>query len=229
MCECCNSYPEFCNNGLIESPHLCIIEINHILKQFKMKKIKLLAFVITLFIASSMQGQISVSLHLGTPPQWGPAGYENAHYYYLPDVEAYYDIDASRFIYFDGRTWVHRTYLPGRYRNYDLYNGYKVVMTDYHGNRPYNNFREYRHKYSKGYRGHEQRNIGERPNRGNSHVVQRSYNQPNRNEGRGNDRFVNRGGNRNDNRGNGNNNGRGNDKGNDKGGDKGHGNDKGKK
>ncbi|MEI8085127.1 MAG: hypothetical protein WCG93_02805 [Paludibacter sp.] len=213
-----------------------------------MKKIKLIAFVTALFIASAMQGQISVSLHLGTPPQWGPAGYSEARYYYLPDVEAYYDIQASRFIYLDGGTWVHRTYLPGRYRNYDLYNGYKVVMNDYRGQQPYRYYNQHRVKYSKGYRGHEQKNIGERPGRGNSHDGQRSYNEPNRNEGRGNSHEAQRSYNQpnrnegkgnnnvvrgNDNRGN-DNNGRGNDKGNDKGngrgndkgGDKGHGNDK---
>jgi len=150
-----------------------------------MKKI---AFIIALFIASSMQGQISVSLHLGTPPQWGPAGYSEARYYYLPDVEAYYDIQASRFIYFDGRSWVHRSYLPNRYRNYDLYNGYKVVMTDYHGNRPYTHFRTYKQKYAKGYRGHSQRNIGVRPDRRNTNVVQHSNSRSNKNATHGNNK-----------------------------------------
>ena len=189
-----------------------------------MNKIKSIAFVIALFIASSMQGQISVSLHLGTPPQWGPAGYSEARYYYLPDVEAYYDIQNSRFIYLDGGVWVHRSYLPGRYRNYDLYNGYKVVMNDYRGHQPYRYYNQHRVKYSKGYRGHEQRNIGERPNRGNTHVTQQRYSQPNHNVVRGNDRNVNRG---NDNKGRGND--KGNGRGNDKGGDKGHGNDKGRR
>jgi hypothetical protein len=185
-----------------------------------MKKIKLIAFVTTLFIASSMQGQISVSLHLGNPPQWGPVGYSEARYYYLPDVEAYYDIQSSRFIYLSGGTWVHRTYLPSRYRNYDLYNGYKVVMTDYRGNSPYRYHKQYKQKYSRGYRGAEQRNIGVRPHNGNSHVVQRSSSQHNNNVYRANE-----------NRGNNKNNGHGNEKGHDKnkGNDKGHGNDKGRR
>jgi len=135
-----------------------------------MKNFKLIVIGIVLFFAGNMQAQVSVNVNIGTPPQWGPVGYSEARYYYLPDVEAYYDVRASRFIYYSGNRWVHRTYLPSRYRNYDLYGGYKVVMNNYHGNRPYTRFRDHRRHYSKGYRGHAQRTIGHRPGRGNSHV-----------------------------------------------------------
>ncbi len=132
-----------------------------------MKTFKLLTFGLFLLLAGSAQSQVAINVHIGSPPQWGPVGYSEARYYYLPDVESYYDVQASRFIYFNGVTWVHRTYLPSRYRNYDLYGGYKVVMTDYRGNRPYSYFKTHKMKYRKGYRGHEQRNIGVRPGNGN--------------------------------------------------------------
>ena len=148
-----------------------------------MKSFKLLAFGLFLLLAGSVQGQISINVHLGTPPQWGPAGHSEARYYYLPDVESYYDVQASRFIYFNGRTWVHRASLPGRYRNYDLYNGYKVVMTGYRGNRPYSYFRTHKVKYARGYRGHEQRTIGVRPGRGNNGHFENNSSRNNRNEG----------------------------------------------
>jgi hypothetical protein len=51
-----------------------------------------------------------------------------------------------------------------------LYSGYKVVMTDYRGNSTYVHFKEYKMKYAKGYRGQPQKNIGERPGKGNSGV-----------------------------------------------------------
>jgi hypothetical protein len=191
-----------------------------------MKTLKLLAFGIALLLAGTMQGQISVGVHLGTPPQWGPAGYSNARYYYLPDVEAYYDIQSSRFIYFDGKTWVHRANLPGRYRNYDLYNGYKVVMTDYHGNTPYSHFRDYKTKYHKGYRIGHQRNIGMRQGRGNSHSMNHpganshEFNRPNENSNRKNTQgFM-----KNEQRGNDHGQGRGNDR--KEGHDRGNGNQK---
>jgi hypothetical protein len=133
-----------------------------------MKVIKFIVVGILLFFATSGQAQISVNVNLGAPPQWGPAGYTDVQYYYLPDVEAYYDVPSSKFIYYSGGTWVHRTYLPSRYRNYDLYNGYKVVMTDYRGNAPYAHFKEHKVKYAKGYKGHAQKSIGQKPQKGSS-------------------------------------------------------------
>lgn len=133
-----------------------------------MKTLKLIVIVMALFLAGTTQAQVSVNVNIGSPPMWGPVGYSNVQYYYLPDVYAYYDIPSSMFIYQSGGVWVHRTYLPSRYRNYDLYNGYKVVMTDYHGNKPYVHYEDYKRRYAKGYHGPAQRNIGERPENGYS-------------------------------------------------------------
>jgi hypothetical protein len=116
-----------------------------------------------LLLAVGGQAQFSMSINFGPPPPWGPVGYASVQYYYLPDVEAYYDVHTSMFIYFSGSSWVHRSYLPARYKNYDLYGGYKVVMPDYHGKAPYAHFKEHKMKYYKGYHGKPQRTIGERP------------------------------------------------------------------
>ncbi|MEO6632317.1 MAG: hypothetical protein ABIN13_11360 [Mucilaginibacter sp.] len=40
-------------------------------------------------------------------------------YYYLPDVDAYYNVSAGCYYYNDGDNWVSAAYLPGAYRNYD--------------------------------------------------------------------------------------------------------------
>ncbi|ADQ80808.1 hypothetical protein Palpr_2678 [Paludibacter propionicigenes WB4] len=148
-----------------------------------MKQLKLFAFGVLLMFVGSTQAQLSVNLHIGTPPAWGPAGYNDVRYYYLPDVEAYYDVRSSMFIYISGNRWVHRSHLPGRYRNYDLYGGYKVVMNDYRGNSPYSHFREHRMKYARGYRGNPQRNIGIR---NNGHERHNDF-QPDRYDGRRNE------------------------------------------
>lgn len=161
-----------------------------------MKALKLIVFGMALFLAGSVQAQVSVSVNvpLPPPPPWGPAGYAEAHYYYLPDVEAYYDVESSMFIYYNGGAWVHRTYLPSRYRNYDLYNGYKVVMTDYHGNAPYAHFKEYKKKYTRGYRGEAQRTIGERPVRGKSgSKISHQGNHGNKGNARGNGKSAGHG------------------------------------
>lgn len=145
-----------------------------------MKTLKLLSIAALVLLSYSAKAQISVSVNFGSPPLWGPVGYTEARYYYLPDVEAYYDVQSSMFIYFGGGQWISRASLPRRYRNYDLYNGYKVVMTDYRGDAPYRNFNEHKMKYYKGYRGESQRTIGERPGRGNS-----DFRNNNGNEGKG--------------------------------------------
>jgi len=132
-----------------------------------MKILKLFLSGTVLFLAVATQAQVSVNVNLGTQPLWGPVGYSEVQYYYLPDVEAYYDVPSSNFIYLDRGIWVHRTYLPTRYRHYDLYHGYKVVMTDYHGNTPYTHYKEHKYKYAKGYRGPAQKSIGARPAKGN--------------------------------------------------------------
>jgi hypothetical protein len=177
-----------------------------------MKTIKVLVFGIMLMLAGSAQSQLSINVHIGSPPAWGPDGYSNdVRYYYLPDIEAYYDIRTSMFIYISGNQWVHRSYLPTRYRNYDLYHGYKVVMNDYRGNSPYGRFKEHKMKYGRGYRGNEQRNIGER---NNNHGRENIKYQPNRNENyqKGQNRIVDYGKGQETK-----NNNRGNDKGNDRG------------
>jgi len=130
-----------------------------------MKALKLVALGIVLICAGVAQAQVSVRFNLGVQPQWAPVGYEDTRYYYLPDVEAYYDVENSMFIYYEGNSWIHRSYLPSRYRNYDLYHGYKVGMRDYRGNRPYYNHRDYRVRYAHGRNRTVQRTIGNHPGR----------------------------------------------------------------
>jgi hypothetical protein len=126
-----------------------------------MKTLKLILISMLFLCANALTAQVSVVI--GTPPPWGPAGYNGVRYYYVPDVESYYDVQESRFIYLDKGVWVHRAYLPTRYRSYDLYSGYKVVMVDYHGVTPYKNYGQFRSQYAKGYRGSPQKTIGMKP------------------------------------------------------------------
>jgi len=144
-----------------------------------MNHLKLIAIGIVIFLSTSAKAQVSVTVNVGSPPLWGPAGYNEVQYYYIPDVEAYYDVHTSMFIYYSGGNWIHRTYLPKRYRGYDLYNGYKVVLVDYHGNSPYHNHNVYKNKYKKGYRGAPQKTNGQHPGKGNSHNKTAPKNQKN--------------------------------------------------
>ena len=112
-----------------------------------MKRIIILAAVmISGFILQQANAQLKVNLNvnLGRQPVWGPTGYDHADYYYLPDIDCYYDITGSQFIYYSGNRWVHANQLPPQYRNFDLYSGYKVVVNE---PRPYMHADIYRAKY----------------------------------------------------------------------------------
>lgn len=133
-----------------------------------MKKYKLILIGIVLLLSSSVKSQVSVNVNIGSPPLWGPIGYTDVRYYYLPDVEAYYDIHTSMFIYYGGGIWLHKPQLPRIYSSYDLYGGYKVVMTDYRGDSPHIHFKDHKSKYGKGYKKGSQKTIGQKPGKGNS-------------------------------------------------------------
>lgn len=149
-----------------------------------MKAIKLLVLGMILAFAGSAQSQISINLNIGTRPDWGPRGYEHARYYYLPDVEAYYDINTTMFIYLSGNQWIHRNYLPARYKNYDLHKGRKVVMTNYHGDKPYFNHKAYKVKYGHANQKAQQRKVVSRKvENGNKKAV---VNRNNQNSGKNN-------------------------------------------
>lgn len=125
-----------------------------------MKTLQLLVLGLLLSVATSSQAQVNLNVTIGTAPSWGPSGYDNAEYYYLPDVASYYDVQASQFIYYGNGKWIRARRLPVQYNNYDLYGGYKVVLTDYHGKTPYTHYKEHKVKYTKGYKGKPQKNIG---------------------------------------------------------------------
>ena len=128
-----------------------------------MKTLKMITLGIMMFFASSsINAQISVNINLGLQPTWGPVGYSSVDYYYIPDVQSYYDVRATQFIYLSNGVWIRSSRLPYQYRSYDLNRGYKVVLNDYHGSRPYYNYRNHKVKYYKGYKGRPQQSLGYR-------------------------------------------------------------------
>jgi hypothetical protein len=133
-----------------------------------MKTLKYFLIGVLFLSFSYSQAQVSVNVNIGTPPAWGPAGYSDVRYYYLPDLETYYDVNTSNYVYLNNGRWVRTRSLPSAYRNYDLYNEYKVVLTDYRGDRPYDNFKTHKVKYGKGYKGQPQKTIGQKPGKGNN-------------------------------------------------------------
>ena len=116
-----------------------------------MKRFLLIAILFAVFVISSknMQAQINISVNVGQQPAWGPTGYDYVDYYYMPDIDVYYYVPRHQYVYLAGGRWVFSTSLPARYRNYDLYSGYKVVINE---PRPYLRNDVYRERYAP-YRG----------------------------------------------------------------------------
>jgi len=103
----------------------------------------------TFYKDAAAQIRFNVNVNIGSQPVWGPVGYDYVEYYYLPDIEAYYYVPTRQFVYMSGNRWIFSASLPPRYRGYDLYSGYKVVV-----NRPraYRYFNDDRMRYGR-YRG----------------------------------------------------------------------------
>ncbi len=102
---------------------------------------------ISLFLAASLNAQIRVGfqVNIGAQPVWGPVGYDAAQYYYLPDIDVYYSIPLRVFYFYDGVRWIKRPNLPPRYKAFDLYHAYKVVINE---KRPWLHGEVYRVKYA---------------------------------------------------------------------------------
>src|ERR1035437_8930900 len=197
---------------------------------------KKLFLIFALFIGAMLykaEAQVHVNINIGNQPVWGPFGYDYVDYYYLPDLDVYYNVPRQQFVYFDFGRWIFAASLPSRFGRYDLFNTYKVVINE---RNPWLRNTYYRNQY-RGYRGRQQSII--RDSRDQKYFVIRNHpehdrfinkkrqnnNQrqqiPNNNRNDVNRNSQNRG---NDNRGNGN---RGNDRGNDNKGNKNRGNDRG--
>ncbi|MBP3683046.1 MAG: hypothetical protein J6I87_07195, partial [Rikenellaceae bacterium] len=67
-------------------------------------------------------------INIDKQPAWGPYGYDCAAFYYMPEINIYYDVNLSLFYYPSGSNWIAAQYLPPSYRVYDLFRTYKVVL-----------------------------------------------------------------------------------------------------
>lgn len=112
-----------------------------------MKTLKLFVIGLLFITATQAQAQVSVNINLGTPPVWAPADRVEVQYYYLPEIDAYYDVPAERFIYISNGGWKRSERLPARYSGYNLRGGRVVYLTDYRGNSPYVYHKNHKVKY----------------------------------------------------------------------------------
>ncbi len=194
-----------------------------------MKNLKFIIGAFILFFTLQSTAQVSVSLNIGSRPDWcsrydndddchhnDHCDHNDVSYFYLPEIEAYYDTHASVFIYLGPRGWIRSAYLPDYCSGYDLYRGHKVAI-DYRGRTPYYYHKNHKAKYfHSNYRNYRQEYYNPGPNRryvASNHRGNHTYygNKHDRKENHGNNRGH---GNRNDRGGDRDDNGRGNGHGN---------------
>ena len=136
-----------------------------------MKNLKfvLVAFVVLFSLESS--AQVSINVNLGSRPDWCNNYDDEVEYVYLPEIECYYDVQSSVYIYFGGNGWIRSRYLPEYCHNYNPNPNYIVVL-DYHGNAPFNYFENHRTAYFRDcHRNYRQEYYGHNYNRPNRYVV----------------------------------------------------------
>jgi hypothetical protein len=118
-----------------------------------MKFTKFLLTALFFIAVSSAQAQTKTVTTV-TYPDWGVAG-QDATYYYIPGAETYYDIRKGEYVYMQDGKWVRTTTLPVAYKDYDLYNGYKVVITG--DQEPFGDYEAMKLKYAKDFKGDPQK------------------------------------------------------------------------
>jgi hypothetical protein len=115
-----------------------------------MKNLLLTAVVISAsFFTNQSEAQVRVNVNLNIGrPTWGLPGNQVGDWYYLPEIDTYYDIPRRQFVYFDRGQWIYANQLPYMYRDYNLARGHKVMINDA---RPFARADVYRRKYQKYY------------------------------------------------------------------------------
>jgi len=112
-----------------------------------MKKLLIILISIAFFSTTNTNAQVSVNVNFGTPPVWAPADRVETQYYYLPDIDTYYDVPQRKYIYLSNNVWIRSNSLPSRHRNYNLKGGRVIYITDYRGNSPYVHHKKHKTKY----------------------------------------------------------------------------------
>ena len=127
---------------------------------------------ILFILAAPLKAQIhfNLNVNISSQPIWGPVGYNDVQYYYLPDIDTYYYVPQHEFIYQVNGRWITSSSLPPRYRNYNLYNGHKVVINEA---KPYLHDQNYKVKYSSYKNRHDQQPI--RDSRDSKYFVNKNH------------------------------------------------------
>jgi len=105
---------------------------------------QLLAFVFGAFAAlasPAAHAQVSINAQFGHPA-WGPAAPAGAQYYYVPEIDGYYDLAARNYLVQRNGRWVPVAAVQG-------YNptSFHPVVVDYRCRQPWQQYRDHHARY----------------------------------------------------------------------------------
>ncbi len=105
---------------------------------------QLLAFVFGAFAAlaaPAAHAQVSINAQFGHPA-WGPAAPAGAQYYYVPEIDGYYDLAARNYIVQRNGRWVPVADVQG-------YNpaSFHPVVVNYRGRQPWAQYNDHHARY----------------------------------------------------------------------------------
>jgi uncharacterized membrane protein YgcG len=95
-----------------------------------------------LLATPAAQAQVGVNINIGAPA-WGPQVPYGTQYYYIPEIDGYYDLYNQQYIVYQDGYWVP---LPELY-GYDPYQFHPVIV-DYRGPQPWAQIGYYRQRYA---------------------------------------------------------------------------------
>jgi hypothetical protein len=99
---------------------------------------------------NAAKAQMDMGFNIGLQPLWGPVGYDYVQYYYIPDLDLYYDVVHREYVALDEfGQWSPMPVLPLQYRNIDLFSLHKEVINQ---RTPWVHHDKHKNRYSK-YRG----------------------------------------------------------------------------
>jgi len=83
-------------------------------------------------------------------PSWAPPYSPGVRYYYLPDIETYYDLTNQQFVYLDNGQWTYSQSLPSIYAGFDLNDCFTVAI-DFNTYQPWLHYQYYVSHYPRYY------------------------------------------------------------------------------
>ena len=122
------------------------------IKQSIVSSGKSMTIVFTVIVIACSCTIAYVPTYTPNVPVWAPAynNVEKVQYYYLPDIECYYDVLNHDYVYMVENHWMFSNSLPSSYDWYDLNNAFTVVI-DVRVHEPWTHYQYYNDHYPRYY------------------------------------------------------------------------------